>query len=224
MTTVTFMLLVLASSGALMTTLMALYYSRLGRPARIHDRPNHHLEGGRFLRSAVVNTIISTTMLFAGILGMGERVVSPDPSPGWLAALQVVAVLGLYDFIYYFVHRYLFHGAGFLRKVHSVHHSCKYPTAMDSLYIHPIETAIGVGLLLVSLAILGPIDQDAFRAVFIVYTHMNIINHSALDVRVFPLSVFGFLARKHDRHHDGMKVGNYATITPLPDLLFGTLD
>lgn len=225
MSTATFMILALASSGALMTALMVIYYSRLSKGARIHERKNPPaLSGKRFWTMAAQNIVISVAMLFGGILGMGERYVSPDPSPWWVALGQVVLVLGIYDFFYYFSHRYLYHEWAVLRRVHAVHHRGKYPTAVDSLYIHPIETFIGVFLLLVSLWIVGPIDVDAFRAVFVVYTHMNIINHCALDFHVFPLNVLGFLARKHDRHHDSMKAGNYATITPLPDVLFGTLD
>lgn len=224
MSVVTFMILTLASSGVLMATLMAVYHSRLSRGARIHERKNPLLTGARFYKTAAANTVVSITMLFAAILGLGERLVSPEPVAWWASLLQGIAVLGLYDLLYYFTHRYPFHEWKVLRRVHAVHHSGKYPTAVDSLYIHPIETFIGVALLIVSLWIVGPIDVDAFRGVFVVYTHMNIINHCALDFRVFPLNVLGFLARKHDRHHDSMKVGNYASITPLPDLLFGTLD
>ncbi|MCB9703604.1 MAG: sterol desaturase family protein [Myxococcales bacterium] len=224
MSTATFMTLALLSSGVLMTALMVIYHSKISKGARIHERKNPLLTGKRFYKMAAYNTVLSIAMLYVGILGMGERYISPDPSPWWVAMLQVGLVLGLYDFFYYFAHRYLYHEWTILRKVHAVHHSGKYPTAVDSLYIHPIETFIGVFLLLVSLWIVGPIDVSAFHWVFIAYTHMNIINHCALDFHVFPLNVFGFLARKHDRHHDSMKVGNYATISPLPDLIFGTLD
>lgn len=219
-----FMLLTLASTAVLITTLMVVYYSKISAGARVHERSQRLFTTARFYRSAAVNMLVSLSMLFTGVIGFGEHLIRPDGSPWWVAALQALAVLGLYDLFYYFVHRFLFHGWSPLRKVHSVHHSCKYPTAADSLYIHPIETAIGVGLLFVSLFILGPIDEAAFRVVFVLYTHMNIINHCALDFHVFPLNILGFLARKHDRHHDGMKVGNYATLTPLPDVLFGTFE
>jgi sterol desaturase/sphingolipid hydroxylase (fatty acid hydroxylase superfamily) len=34
----------------------------------------------------------------------------------------------------------------------------------------------------------------------------------------------GVLAAKHDRHHHSMLSGNYASITPLPDIIFGTVE
>jgi hypothetical protein len=32
------------------------------------------------------------------------------------------------------------------------------------------------------------------------------------------------MARKHARHHSSMRAGNYASITPLPDLIFDTYE
>ena len=55
-----------------------------------------------------------------------------------------------------------------------------------------------------------------------VYSFLNLVIHSGLDFKRPGLRAFGYMARKHARHHSSMRAGNYASITPLPDLLFDT--
>ena len=72
--------------------------------------------------------------------------VSLDPLPWWRYVVDIVAVLAIYDFSYYLVHRFLFHGKA-LRKVHALHHRAHVALpSSDSLYVHPLETLIGQGL------------------------------------------------------------------------------
>ncbi len=63
-------------------------------------------------------------------------------------AFDVVFVIVLYDFGYYFIHRYPFHEWKMLRRVHSIHHKTRHPRAIDSLLLHPAETCIGLGAFL----------------------------------------------------------------------------
>ncbi|HEY8088744.1 MAG TPA: sterol desaturase family protein, partial [Polyangiaceae bacterium] len=54
---------------------------------------------------------------------------------------------------------------------------------------------------------------------FLVYSLLNIWIHSAVDLPGLPLSA---LVRHHDVHHETMKSGYYASITPIWDVLLGT--
>ena len=56
----------------------------------------------------------------------------------------------------------------------------------------------------------------------LVYSTLHILIHSGMT---FPHPVFGvlnYLTLKHHKHHLNKHGHNYASVTPLPDLLFGT--
>ena len=81
---------------------------------------------------------------------------------------------------------------------------------------------LGLALLFTSILIVGGIHLYAFAPIFLAYTTLNVFNHSGIAMPWFPFKTIGILAIKHDRHHHSMLSGNYASITPLPDYLFGT--
>src|SRR5262249_25688626 len=60
------------------------------------------------------------------------------PRPLWRHAVDVVAVLMVFDFLYYLTHRFVFHGR-WLRKVHALHHQAHTPTNIDGYFVHPLE-------------------------------------------------------------------------------------
>ena len=132
-------------------------------------------------------------------------------------------MLVVYDFAYYFMHRFPFHEWEWAKKVHAVHHVAKFPTAIDSLYLHPVENFLGIALLMTCVWAVGPIHVYSFAALFFVYSQLNIAVHCGLHLNG-PLWYFGLLARKHDHHHHSMRAGNFASITPIPDILFGTAE
>jgi sterol desaturase/sphingolipid hydroxylase (fatty acid hydroxylase superfamily) len=51
---------------------------------------------------------------------------------------------------------------------------------------------------------------------------LNLWIHSAITLPFFPLRGLSALVRHHDIHHESMKSGYYASITPLWDTVFGT--
>jgi sterol desaturase/sphingolipid hydroxylase (fatty acid hydroxylase superfamily) len=90
--------------------------------------------------------------------------------------------------------------------------------------LHPVETILGLGLFFGSVALVGGVHIYTLGALFTTYTALNILNHAGIDVPHFPFKTLGVLAAKHDRHHHSMLSGNYASITPLPDIIFGTVE
>lgn len=215
---------VLACSGVVLAACMQAF-KRLPESSKLHNRQNPEImRGPASRRMAVVNSLVSTSMFFGFAAVMGERLIRAGDTPAWRIALEIVGGLLLYDFLYYFLHRDVFHRVRRLIKVHAVHHTGKWPTAADSFYIHPLETFLGVGVLLLTLVLVGPIHLASFALILLLYTSLNITVHSGLALRTFPLNLLNYMARKHDIHHKGMRAGNYASITPLPDLLFGTMN
>ena len=154
--------------------------------------------------------------------------VSLAPRPLWRHLLDIVAVLMLFDFMYYLTHRFVFHGK-LLRKVHALHHQVRKPTYVDALYVHPLETFIGLSLFLVSIpaiALLGGAPLNAFSVAIatLVFTQGNTINHTYVNLPYFPFKTLDYITGVHAAHHVDMNHGNFATLTMLYDRLFGTYE
>ena len=154
--------------------------------------------------------------------------VTLDPVPAWKILLDIFIVLMFYDFFYYLTHRFWFHGQGKMRQVHALHHQARTPTYLDAHYVHPLETFVGLALYFGSIAVLapllGPYHVVTVILTFVIFTQINIINHTHVDLDYFPFKTLTWITRKHHVHHENMHMGNYATITLFYDKIFGTLD
>jgi sterol desaturase/sphingolipid hydroxylase (fatty acid hydroxylase superfamily) len=175
-------------------------------------------------RSFVVNSVVSLVMVLGLTIPLRHLVFHDRPTALHRLLLEGVAVVLIYDFAYYFMHRYLFHEWRILRAVHAVHHAALNPRAIDSFLLHPVENGLGLALLLASIAVVGGIHILTFGPIFVGYTLLNVFNHAGLAFPFPPLKTLGKLAVAHDKHHHSMRSGNYASLTPLPDIVFGTLE
>jgi sterol desaturase/sphingolipid hydroxylase (fatty acid hydroxylase superfamily) len=216
--------IVLALSGGLLIGLTLLFRMPVTDDHRIREEPVRTPKGPKFWRIAVFNSVLSISMVYGlTYLLYGFLFYEAAASP-WRMLLEGVGILITYDFAYYLVHRYPFHQWDMLKRVHAVHHTVRYPTACDSLYMHPLENAIGLALLMLCTFLVGPVSIYSFAGAFVIYSSLNILNHAGLDLPFFPFRTITALARKHDKHHVSMRSGNYASITPLFDVLFGTAE
>ncbi len=144
-------------------------------------------------------------------------------------ALDIFLLLMVYDFFYYLMHRFLFHGTGYFKKVHGIHHQARSPTSVDALLLHPVEAFLGIALFAATVVLLGLIMQTPFHVITLIisaslYTNINQLNHVKMDLKGFPLNIFSWMAHKHSLHHIDMNHGNYATITLLFDKMLGTYE
>ncbi|MEZ4331524.1 MAG: sterol desaturase family protein [Myxococcota bacterium] len=156
-----------------------------------------------------------------------------DARPLWRHALEIVAVLLVFDFMYYWTHRSLFHGdwkGNPLRKIHALHHQARKPTYVDALYVHPIETIIGLLLFLCSIPIVAAVSGaplNVFSMVIAtwIFTQLNTLNHvyTRFPDR-FPFTVIDYITGVHAAHHIDMNHGNFATLTMFYDKLFGSFE
>lgn len=146
----------------------------------------------------------------------------------WRYAFDIFLIVMIYDFFYYLMHRFLLHGKSRLRQVHALHHRARKPTYIDSLYVHWVENIMGLGLFVVTIGGLGwyfgGIHSVSVALAFLLWTNQNTINHVEVDLPYFPFRILNYLTDKHQVHHENMHMGNYASITPLFDFMFGTLD
>lgn len=155
--------------------------------------------------------------------------VTFETQPVWKILLDIFLLLMVYDFFYYLMHRFLFHGTGYFKKVHGIHHQARSPTSVDALLLHPMEAFLGVALFMVVTVLLALILQEPFHVLTLIvsmslYTMINQLNHVKMDLHTFPFQPFTWMAHKHSLHHIDMSHGNYATITLLFDKIFGTYE
>jgi len=154
--------------------------------------------------------------------------ITLEPQPIWKILLDVFIILMVYDFFYYLSHRFWFHGQGRMRKIHAVHHQARNPTYLDAHYVHPLETFVGLALYMGSIvllaALLGQFHIATIVLTFLIFTQINQINHTFVDLPYFPFRTLNWIVEKHHVHHENMHKGNYATITLFYDKIFGTLD
>jgi sterol desaturase/sphingolipid hydroxylase (fatty acid hydroxylase superfamily) len=138
--------------------------------------------------------------------------------PWWIQAIEVVV---LSDFCVYWGHR-LQHSVPFLWRFHSIHHSAEHLDWLAAHREHPVDTVYTMGLINLPAFILGfPLATlaglIAFRGIWAIYIHSNV------RLPIGPLRMLIGAPELHHWHHDrDRNAGNYANISPLMDILFGT--
>lgn len=138
--------------------------------------------------------------------------------PWWL---QAVEVLVLSDFCVYWGHR-LQHRVPFLWRFHSIHHSAEHLDWLAAHREHPVDTVYTLTLINLPAFVLGfPLQTlaalIAFRGLWAIYIHSNV------RLPIGPLRMLIGAPELHHWHHDRARdAGNYANISPLMDLAFGT--
>lgn len=157
--------------------------------------------------------------------------VTLAPQPWWEILLDIFVILMVYDFFYYLVHRFLFHDGPLgapLKWVHAVHHQMKNPCRMDSAYLHPVETCLGIALYAATIGVLaifmGEFHIVSTIATFVAFSAINQHNHDLMEVDRFPFKYLKYMSSMHHVHHARFIGGNFATISLFYDWLFGTYD
>ena len=168
-----------------------------------------------------LNGLLSMVFMGAILYHFGDYVLYDAPTAGVTIFGEVLASLLLYDFMYYFMHRAMHHPKA-MKFVHGVHHYVRFPTSTESIYLHPAENMAGLGLLCLAMVIIGPISAYSFLICFFIYSTVNILVHSNLDLPHPAFKLLNFWAKKHDLHHGKHLNRNYASIFPFWDLMFDT--
>jgi sterol desaturase/sphingolipid hydroxylase (fatty acid hydroxylase superfamily) len=138
--------------------------------------------------------------------------------PWWLQAIEVIVMS---DILIYWGHR-LQHRVDFLWRFHKVHHSAEHLDWLAAHREHPVDSVYTITLINLPAFILGfPLESlaglIAFRGIWAVYIHSNV------RLPLGPLKWFIGAPELHHWHHDlDRDAGNYANISPLMDIMFGT--
>jgi len=224
----------LAFLAALIATTLAGRFVVFRVPALARARELNHEAGRpkmarkRFREAVRRNNragLLANAVFYAAVLPF---CVDLEPRPLWRHAFDALAVLALFDFLYYLTHRFLFHGR-LLRRVHALHHQSRTPTSIDALYVHPLETVIGLSLFLGSIPLVallsgGPLHALSMAFATLVFTQLNTLNHAWVRLERFPFRPIDYITGVHAAHHVDMNRGNYATLSMFYDRLFGTYE
>jgi sterol desaturase/sphingolipid hydroxylase (fatty acid hydroxylase superfamily) len=136
-------------------------------------------------------------------------------------ALQILEVVIASDLCVYWGHR-LQHRVNFLWRFHAVHHSAERLDWLAAHREHPVDTVYTLTLINLPALVLGFPTASiaalvAFRGLWAVYIHSNV----RLPLGPFRV-LFGSPELHHWHHARSRDAGNYANVSPLMDVLFGT--
>ena len=138
--------------------------------------------------------------------------------PVWLQAIEV---LFMSDLLIYWGHR-LQHKIDFLWRFHKVHHSAEHLDWLAAHREHPLDSIYTVALINLPAFIMG-FELEAiagivaFRGIWAIFIHSNV------RLSLGPLKILIGSPELHHWHHDIERdAGNYANISPLMDIIFGT--
>ncbi|MDB6026751.1 MAG: hypothetical protein JWM68_2974, partial [Verrucomicrobiales bacterium] len=138
--------------------------------------------------------------------------------PWWLQAIEVIL---LSDLFVYWGHR-LQHRVEFLWRFHSIHHSAEHLDWLAAHREHPIDSVYTIGLINLPAFVMGfPLETLAgllaFRGVWAIFIHSNV------RLPLGPLRILIGAPELHHWHHAKERdAGNYANISPIMDIIFGT--
>ena len=167
--------------------------------------------------SLVLWALAYLNLLLNGIVPHGFRQAVAS-QPWWLQAVEIVL---LSDLLIYWGHR-LQHGVGFLWRFHAVHHSAEHLDWLAAHREHPLDTIYSLTLINLPAFLFGfPLETIigfiVFRGIWAIYIHSNV------RLPIGPLRDLLGSPEAHHWHHDRDRdTGNYANLSPLMDLLFGT--
>ncbi len=209
-------------TGVILTGLVLFPRTALAAGHKARTDKARLVEDPEYWKFVAANAVLSSGLIFGTVYGLHSQLFSGGPLLAIELVWQSAAILLIYDFLYYLMHRFAFHQWAFGKRVHAVHHKIRTPYALDSLFIHPYETLAGTALFMLCVFAVGPVHPWTFGVTFFVYSVWNVFLHSAFHLPFFPFKSMTKMVEHHDVHHASMKGGYFASITPIFDFLFKT--
>lgn len=164
-------------------------------------------------------------LVAVGALARAASAAEPGPVRAAFAAcpapVQAVLAVLASDLAVYLAHR-LQHRVPFLWRFHAVHHSAPVLDALAAHREHPLDTLWTLTAINLPPALLGA-PMHALAGLAAARGLWAIFLHAHVDVRLGPVQWLVGSPALHRWHHAPVRdPGNYANLSPLLDLLFGT--
>lgn len=195
---------------------------------------NRPLEKNELLTDMVSNaSVMLINTVQAAIVAWAFHHVSSSllVSAGWVGpqwslaslpfALQVLAGLLLFDFMFYVTHR-LCHEWPLLWRFHSVHHSAHRVTFLNAYRAHPVDVVVRRFIPLAGLLMAGP-SHEAYVAAVTIGSVLATVTHLNIDLRHGWLNYLIGTNEVHRWHHSSVytEARNFGGFT-IWDQMFGT--
>ncbi len=213
-------LIVLAWSGLLMAAMQ--YAAVVKMPEKRIREPRANKIT---LKTKIINVLgnmgVALVMIFGSLLFLQDYLISTVSVAWYWVIIEAMGALMVYDFMYYFFHRGMHHPKA-MKHCHGVHHYIRHPTAFESVYVHPLEGIGGIFLMLLGIAIVGPISVPSFLLALFIYNSCNILVHANITWDNPLMGLANYWAKRHDIHHGVHLNRNYSSIFPFWDKMFGT--
>ena len=156
-----------------------------------------------------------------GLYFFADYIISDFISLEWII-VEVLFVLFIDDFYFYFFHRFMHENKYIYRKIHSIHHRATTPFPSEYLYTHPLEWMGGMPGPFIGILLLGGVSICSFWLLLIIRNLHELDIHSGLKsnplIKYFP---FAGTNEHHDLHHSIFD-GNYASSFVFLDKVFKT--
>lgn len=211
---------VLTWSGILMAFMQYMAVVKMPERRIREPRPNRVT-----LKTKIINVTgnmgIALVLIFGSLYLLGDYMISEEPVAWYWVIVQAIGALLVYDFMYYFFHRWMHHPKA-MKYCHGTHHYIRHPTAFESVYVHPLEGIGGVTLLIIGVMIVGPISVASFVLALFIYNSCNILVHANITWNSKFMFLANYWAKRHDIHHGVHLNRNYSSIFPFWDKMFGT--
>jgi sterol desaturase/sphingolipid hydroxylase (fatty acid hydroxylase superfamily) len=172
----------------------------------------------------IVATILSERVAEIAAVVVAATFVSSNgfgPISALPVGVQVVVTLVAFDLLWYGYHRYA-HTNARLWRVHGTHHAPSQLYALMHLVLHPFDGIVSrFAIALIVFRFSGATPDAIFIAV-IALSLQQMISHVNADLRVGPLNYLLIGTETHRYHHSAEHAGNYGSVTPVWDIVFGT--
>jgi sterol desaturase/sphingolipid hydroxylase (fatty acid hydroxylase superfamily) len=224
------LLLVAVVLGLSLIARLIIFSSSAMRSVRVYnqEKDSDKKQSDRYKPILMANDRIALACYLAFLLGIAPFIITVSVDSAWNIVVDILLIIFIYDLLYYVTHRFLFHGNGYFRRIHALHHQARSPTLIDARYVHPLELFIGIALFIVTASLVGflngPVNVLSLAISFLIFVHVNLLNHTHVDLPYFPYKTLTWISEKHAIHHENMHRGNFATITLFYDKLFGTYE
>lgn len=168
------------------------------------------------------NQLVGICILIFASAELAHRLFRFQQQVSFASVIQIVGVVFLLDFIFYWRHR-LYHR--FLMIIHGLHHRDRSFDLTISFRIHPVEMFFQMLIFLGTIYFFG-LDRWQMMTINIVFTVQAFYSHFELDF--FPesvnhwLSVLFVVPKFHNVHHSENSGRNYGFLFSIWDRIFGT--
>jgi sterol desaturase/sphingolipid hydroxylase (fatty acid hydroxylase superfamily) len=138
--------------------------------------------------------------------------------PEWLVSFLMG--VGLWTLLEYGIHRWLYHGVDFFKRLHGAHHDepCAYISAPPFLGIASIFLVVHVPLATLSLVVASGVTSG----VLLGYFGYQLVHHATHFWHPARGSYLYRVRLRHSLHHFHDELGNFGITTAFWDQVFGT--